>query len=78
MMIEFWNLFECYLWDVFDVNPDVDNCWTLGWQFKLNVVLRHTDALCLKKETFEKRGTLKMVRGNSAIAKAKEKQYNEA
>ena len=44
------NLFESCLWDVFDVDPDVDNCWTLGRQFELNVVLRHTDALCLEKE----------------------------
>ena len=54
MMIEFWNLFESYLWDVFDVDPDIDNCRTLGRQFKLNVVLRHTDALCLRKKPLRK------------------------
>ena len=54
MMVEFWILFESYLWDVFDVNPDVDNCWTLGWQFELDVVLGHTDALGLKREPLRK------------------------
>ena len=54
MMIEFWNLFELYLWDVFDVDPNVDNCRTFGRQFKLNIVFRHTDALRLRKKPLRK------------------------
>ena len=37
-----------HLWDVLDVNPDVDNCRTLGWQLELHIVLWHADALCLQ------------------------------
>ena len=54
MVMEFWNLLESHLRDVFDVDSDVDNGWTLRRQFELNVVLGHTDALSLEKGPLRK------------------------
>lgn len=48
-----WEFFSIiHLWDVFDVNTDVDNCRTVRWQLKLYVILRHADALCLEMNIF--------------------------